>query len=347
MTGTIQKRASADAPFVAAAHGRAPATCPIWIMRQAGRYLPEYREVREKLSFLELCGTPEAAAEVTLQPIRRYDLDAAILFTDLLVPLLPMGLDVDYQPGPVLAKTVQTLQDVEALRVPQPQADLAPMLDTARLVREQLPDHKAVIGFVGAPFTMACYMIEGRGSKSWDLVRRTMHESPKFFAALLQRIEDCLKPLVHALVDAGCDAVQVFDSWASVLSTEDYASRCAPHTEALLRAIREKDAVAINYVNGASQHLETMSQSSAQVLGVDWRLSMTDVRSRVPDTFTLQGNLDPTALFLEDDLLRLKVREICASAGDLGHVFNLGHGILPQTDPHKVQVMVDEVRKSL
>ncbi len=152
---------------------------------------------------------------------------------------------------------------------------------------------------------------------------------------------------MHALVDAGCDAVQVFDSWASVLSMEDYASRCAPHTDALLRAIREKDALAINYVNGASQHLEAMSQSSAQVLGVDWRLSMSEVRSRVPNTFALQGNLDPAALFLEDDLLRQKVREICAGAGDLGHVFNLGHGILPQTDPDKVQLVVDEVRSSL
>ena len=347
MTGTVQKRARPDAPFMAAVHGQPMTRRPVWIMRQAGRYLPEYREMRNRLSFLELCNRPEEAAEVTLQPIRRFDLDAAILFTDLLVPLLPMGLDVEYRPGPVLASTVKTLADVEALRIPVPRTDLVPMMETARLVRERLPDDKAVIGFVGAPFTMACYMIEGRGSKSWDLVRRTMHESPKVFDALLQRIEDCLKPLVTALVEAGCDAVQVFDSWASVLASQDYALHCARHTDALLQTAREADAVAINYVNGASQHLETMCSSSAQVLAVDWRLSMAEVRNRVPKRFALQGNLDPTALFLPEDALRQKVREICSAAGSAGHVFNLGHGILPQTDPDKLQVVVDEVRRSL
>ncbi len=346
MTGVVQKRANADSPFLAAAHGRPGTHRPVWIMRQAGRYLPEYRAVRSKLSFLELCNRPDAAAEVTLQPVIRFDMDAAILFTDLLVPLIPMGLDVDYQPGPVLTQTVQTPADVEALVVPDPKADLTPMLDTARLVREELPEDKAVIGFVGAPFTMACYMIEGRGSKNWDLARRMMHESPELFRALLQRIEDCLKPLVTALVEAGCDAVQVFDSWASVLGAEDYAARCAPHTDALLRTCREAGAVAINYVNGAAQHLDAMSRSAGHVLGVDWRLPMAEIRSRVPDRLALQGNLDPTALFLQEDQLRARVREICSAAGATGHVFNLGHGILPQTDPEILRVVVDEVRKT-
>jgi uroporphyrinogen decarboxylase len=189
-------------------------------------------------------------------------------------------------------------------------------------------------------------MIEGRGSKNWDLARRMMHESPVLFRALLLRIEDCLKPLVTALVEAGCDAIQVFDSWASVLGTEDYATLCAPHSDALLRTAREAGAVAINYVNGAAQHLDAMSRSAGHVLGVDWRLPMAEIRSRVPDRLALQGNLDPTALFLPEDRLRARVREICSAAGTTSHVFNLGHGILPQTDPDILRVVVDEVRKT-
>jgi uroporphyrinogen decarboxylase len=337
-------RVAADAPFLAVAHGRKPARRPLWIMRQAGRYLPEYREMRSRHGFLELCNTPAAAAEVTLQPVRRYGMDAAILFTDLLIPVPPMGIGLRYQPEPVLERTVRTAADVEALRIPDPERDLQPMLATVRLVRAELPEEVALIGFVGAPFTMACYVVEGRGSKNWDVTRRLMHAEPEVFDALLLRLRQCLQPLVAALVHAGCDAVQVFDSWASVVSAEDWAARCAPHSDALLQQARDAGAVAVHYVNGAAQHLERMARSPAHVLGVDWRLPMAEVRRRAPQ-HALQGNLDPTVLFAEPATLRKQVGAICAAAGPR-HVFNLGHGILPDTDPQALEVVVDEVHRS-
>lgn len=333
-------------PFLAAARGKKASRRPLWIMRQAGRYLPEYREMRQRYSFLELCKTPQAAAEVTLQPVNRFDLDAAILFTDLLIPVEAMGVGLSYEPGPVLAKTIRTMADVESLRVLEPSRDLTPMLDTVRLVREQLASDKALIGFVGAPFTLACYLVEGRGSKAWDRTRRMLHEEPALFDALLARLTVCIDPLVGALVQQGCDAVQVFDSWASVLSTDDYARRCAPQTDRLLESAKQAGAVAINYVNGAAQHLETMGRSCAHVLGFDWRVEMAQARQRVPDK-TLQGNLDPTALFAKEPELRQRVRAICEAAGPERHIFNLGHGILPETDPGAVAVVVDEVRRSV
>lgn len=331
--------------FLTAARGGKPAQRPMWIMRQAGRYLPEYRELRSKYSFLDLCNTPEAACEVTMQPIRRYDMDAAILFTDLLVPVPPMGIGLDYQPGPVLAKTVGTREEVDALTIPDPERDLAPMLETVRLVRKELDPSKALIGFVGAPFTMACYLTEGRGSKNWDGTRTLMHRDPETFNALLAKIAACQKPLVQALAAAGCDAIQVFDSWASVLSTEDWAERCAPHTDMLLQTARDADAVAINYVNGAPQHLDRMAQSPGNVLAFDWRMPIGEVRSRVPAKYALQGNLDPTALYCDEATLRRKVAQVCRDAGD-SHIFNLGHGILPSVDPAALAIVVDEVRKS-
>jgi uroporphyrinogen decarboxylase len=220
---------------------------------------------------------------------------------------------------------------------------MSPMLETVQLVRAELDPNKALIGFVGAPFTLACYMIEGRGSKAWDVARRMMHGEPALFDRLLARIVDGLLPLVGALVRAGCDAIQVFDSWAGVLSAEDYATRCAPQTARLLERARQAGAVAIDFVNGAAQHLETMHAAPADILAVDWRLPMAELRARTDKT--LQGNLDPAALFCDEATLRAKVRAICEAAGQR-HVFNLGHGITPPTDPRALEIVVDEVRRS-
>ncbi|HEX5053875.1 MAG TPA: uroporphyrinogen decarboxylase [Planctomycetota bacterium] len=334
-----------DNPFLTAARGGRPSRRPLWIMRQAGRYLPEYRAVRQRLSFLEMCGDPDAAAEVTLQPLRRFDLDAAILFTDLLVPVPPMGIGLGYQPEPVLARTVRSDADIGSLRVPDPERDLKPMLQAARKVRDELPADKALLGFVGAPFTMACYLVEGRGSKQWNVVRRFLHEQPRSFTALLERITQALEPLVDALVANGCDGIQIFDSWANVLAGSDYEALCAPFTERLLARARRSGAVAIDYVNGAFQHLPAMARSSAHMLAVDWRHRIDEFRERMPEAMALQGNLDPTALFLDDARLRAAVAAICRAAGDGAHVFNLGHGILPETDPRKVAIVVDEVHR--
>jgi len=346
MTTVTWQRAATDAPFLVAARGGRPTRRPLWIMRQAGRYLPEYREVRARLSFLELCHDPTAAAEVTLQPIRRYGMDAAILFTDLLIPVPPMGIELRYEPGPVLERTVRDAAAVDALAVPEPERDLAPMLATASRVRAALEPERALIGFVGAPFTMACYLVEGRGSKQWNDTRRFLHEDPVLFGRLLERITDAMIPLATALLDHGCDAIQVFDSWASVLDTDTYARTCAPQTDRILRAVRDAGGVAIDYVNGATQHLGAMAESNAHMLAVDWRSDLGEMRSRVPAAKGLQGNLDPTMLFAPHDRLRAAVRRLCEAAGDQGHVFNLGHGILPETDPRALEVVVEEVRRS-
>ena len=346
----MMTKGNPDGPFLAAARGKAAPHRPLWIMRQAGRYLPEYRAMREKFSFLELCKTPEAAAEVTLQPVDRFDMDAAILFTDLLIPIEAMGVGLTYEPGPVLANTIQTRTDVDALKELSPANDLTPMLDTVRIVRDRLPDDKAVIGFVGAPFTLACYMIEGRGSKNWDRTRKMMHSEPDLFDALLERLATCLQPLVAALVESGCDAVQTFDSWASVLAPDDWATRCAPQTECLLQTACDAGSVAIHYVNGAAQHMRAMAESCAHVLGFDWRIAMHDARSLVDaiaeDSMTLQGNMDPTKLYADEAELRRAVRQVCDAAGSDRHIFNLGHGILPDVNPDALTIVVDEVRRS-
>lgn len=337
------KKGNPDGPFLATARGKSSPHRPLWIMRQAGRYLPEYREMRKKFSFLELCKTPDAAAEVTMQPVDRYGMDAAILFTDLLVPIEPMGVGLTYNPGPVLANTIQTMADVEALREFDPTRDLTPMLETVKIVRERLTEDKALIGFVGAPFTLACYMIEGKGSKNWDATRRLMYQQPEVFSALLDRLVTCIKPLVGALVESGCDAVQTFDSWASVLTPASYSEHCAPRTDLLLRTARDAGGLAINYVNGAAQHMPAMAESSADVLGFDWRIDMAEARAIAPDSMTLQGNMDPTTLYAPEDFLRRTVRDVCKAAGAERHIFNLGHGILPDVDPEALSIVVDEV----
>ncbi len=340
------KRGNPDGPFLATARGKSAPHRPLWIMRQAGRYLPEYREMRQKFSFLELCKTPDAAAEVTMQPIDRYGMDAAILFTDLLVPIEPMGVGLTYNPGPVLAHTIKTMADVEALRELDPAKDLTPMLETVRIVRERLSEDKALIGFVGAPFTLACYMIEGKGSKNWDATRKLMYGQPEVFAALLERLTHCIKPLVGALVESGCDAVQTFDSWASVLTPAAYREHCAPRTDTLLRAARDAGGLAINYVNGAAQHMPVMAESCAEVLGFDWRIDMAKARAIAPASMTLQGNMDPTTLYAEQGFLRRSVRQVCDAAGSERHIFNLGHGILPDVDPEALSIVVDEVHNN-
>jgi uroporphyrinogen decarboxylase len=339
------RRADTTAPFLVAARGGLPSRRPLWIMRQAGRYLPEYRALKESHTFLELCHDPALATEVTLQPLKRFDLDAAILFTDLLIPMEPMGVGLEYTPGPKLTRTVESAADLAGLKMPDPYTDLDYMLESVRRVRAELPPEKALIGFVGAPWTMACYLVEGMGSKNWDKTRKFAHSDPVGFAAVLDFLTEALEPLTVALVESGCDAVQVFDSWASVLDADTYTSLCRPRSHELLAAIRESGAVAIDFVNGASQHLPTLASSPAHMLAIDWRSPMRTVRGRIPDSLAIQGNLDPQMLHADRDRLTAAIEEICAAAGPRGHVFNLGHGITPDVDPAAVGHVVDTVHK--
>jgi uroporphyrinogen decarboxylase len=245
----------------------------------------------------------------------------------------------------VLKRTVERAADLADLQIPDPEIDLPFMLETVRRVRSELPTEKALIGFVGAPFTMACYLVEGSGSKNWDKTRKFAHADPEGFAAVLDFVTEALEPLAAALVESGCDAVQVFDSWASVLDADTYTQLCRPRSHELLAAIRESGAVAIDYVNGVAQHLPTVSASPAHVLAVDWRLPMRTVRARTPESLALQGNLDPAMLHADRSHLTDAIQEICAAAGPTGHVFNLGHGITPDVDPAAVAHVVETVHR--
>jgi uroporphyrinogen decarboxylase len=342
----------ADAPFLRACRREPVSPTPIWMMRQAGRYLPQYRKVREKVSFLELCHTPELACEVTLQPIDEFGFDAAILFSDILIPLEPMGLDLAFTPAPVIANPVRDRAAVDKLGVPDPEATMPFVYDAVRLIRKQLAGRAPLIGFAGAPFTMASYCVEGGGSKSYPNLKALLFQDPDAAHALLGKLADTVAVYLAAQVAAGAQAVQLFDSWAGILAQRDFREFALRYARRVIDSLRASPAFAggdvpiIYFVNGCAPYLDDYKTAGADVLGVDWRVDLGAVRARVGDDVALQGNLDPTCLFLPPDQLRARVKEVLDSHGDgPGHIFNLGHGVLPMTDPERVRVMVQAVRE--
>jgi uroporphyrinogen decarboxylase len=326
---------------------------PVWMMRQAGRYLPQYRAVRAKVSFIELCKTPELACEVTLQPIDEFGFDAAILFSDILIPLEAMGMGLVFDDhGPSLPEPVRDRAAIDRLVVPDPESELGFVCDAVRLIRKSLAGRVPLIGFAGAPFTLATYAIEGGGSKSYPHTKALMYQDPQAAHALLDKLAECCASYLEAQVAAGAQAVQLFDSWAGILSPRDFrefALRPAQQVIERLKASptwRQGGVPIIYFVNGCAPYIEDYARSGADVLGVDWRVDMAEVRRRVGEDLALQGNMDPTCLFLPPDELRKRVAEVLASHGPgPGHIFNLGHGVLPPTDPEHVRVMVESVRE--
>ena len=324
----------------------------MWMMRQAGRYLPQYQAVRAKVSFLELCKTPELACEVTLQPIDELGFDAAILFSDILIPLDAMGLTVEFpDKGPKIMHPVRDRAGVAALGVPDPEATMPFVMEAVRRIRRRLADRVPLIGFAGAPFTMATYAVEGGGSKSYVHTKRLMYADPFAAHALLDVLARTTAGYLEAQVAAGAQAVQLFDSWAGILAPADFrefALRYARQVIDLLRASpawRDGGVPIIYFVNGCAPYLDDYASSGADVLGVDWRVDLAAVRSRVGTGVALQGNMDPTWLFHPPEVIRQRVSEILDRAGPTGHIFNLGHGVLPETDPAHVRVMVEAVRQ--
>ena len=344
--------ADTDSLFLRACRRLPVSRTPIWMMRQAGRYLPEYRAVREKVSFIELCKSPDLACEVTLQPIDRYGFDAAILFSDILIPLEAMGMPLDFEPAPVLAQPVRDRAAIEKLADPDPEAEMPFVLDAVRLIRKNLAGRVPLIGFAGAPFTLATYAVEGGGSKSYPHTKMLMYSDPRAAHALLDKLAASCASYLEAQVAAGAQAVQLFDSWAGILSQRDFrefALRPAQLVFERLRASptwRDGGVPIIYFVNGCAPYLDDYARSGADVLGVDWRIDIGEVRRKVGPDVALQGNLDPTCLFLPPDELRQRIADVLASHGTgPGHIFNLGHGVLPMTDPENVRVMVDSVRE--
>jgi uroporphyrinogen decarboxylase len=323
---------------------------PIWIMRQAGRYLPEYRALRERHDFLTSCRTPELACEITLQPVRRLDVDAAILFSDILVPLPGMGVEVAFNPGPQLARTIRTEADVRALVVPDPRESMRYVLDAIRLTRAELAGGTPLIGFAGAPFTMATYLVEGGGSKSFNAIKSLLFSAPALSHELLGICADTAGEYLAAQVEAGADAAMLFDTWAGLLSPADFAIFAGPYVRRVFDRVRGAAAKTgrvvprIYYAGNAAGWLAECRDLGADVVGVDWRLDLDRARSAVPG-LTLQGNLDPAILLGSRDLIRERAAAVLKAAGPSAHIFNLGHGILPETAPDNAKFLVDIVRE--
>ena len=334
--------------FLRACKGEEVDYTPIWIMRQAGRYLPQYHDVRGKGTFLELCKNPERAAEVTIQPIDYLNVDAAILFSDILVTPEAMGMALEFQEkkGPVLPDPIRTQADVDKLIVPDPVEKLGFVMDTIRLLRKELEGRVPLIGFCGAPFTLATYMVEGGSSKNYFNTKNMMFSAPELYGAMMDKVTDCCISYLQAQVEAGAQALQVFDSWAGVLAPVDFGEFALPYVKRIISALKPSGVPLIYFANNGATLLEQSKTCGSDVLGLDWRVNIEDAVKIVGPDIALQGNLDPIALFLPEDKLEKRIARILEGAkGAKGHVFNLGHGIIPETDPKKAKFVVDTVHR--
>jgi uroporphyrinogen decarboxylase len=328
--------------FLAACSRRPVDRTPVWMMRQAGRYLPEYRAVRERVDFLALCKTPELAAEVSLQPIRRFGMDACIVFCDILIPVEAMGAALAFTDhGPALAQPVRSQAAVDELRIPDPQADMPFVAATLRNLRAALKEEIALVGFCGAPFTLAAYLVEGGGSKSFATIKSLMYREPAVLHALLAKLAAAMAAYVAAQVDAGAQAIQVFDTWAGELAPDAFERFALPYQKVVIDRIRASGVPAILFVNGCAGVLELMAQTRADVLSIDWRIGLDAARNRVGDGFALQGNVDPTVLLSTPQAVRDNANAAMRAAGSVGHILNLGHGILPTTPIECAHAFVD------
>lgn len=324
---------------------------PVWLMRQAGRYLPEYRAVRAKAgSFMALCTSPELATEVTLQPLERFPLDAAILFSDILVIPDAMGLGLSFVEGegPCFRHPVRSEQDIQALTVPDPDKDLRYMVDAVASIRRALNGRVPLIGFAGSPFTLACYMVEGRSSEQFRWIKTLLYSRPELLHRLLRINARAVAECLNAQIEAGAQAVQIFDTWGGILSYDAYQEFSLRYIEQIVsQLIKERDGrkvPCILFTKGGGQWLESMAHTGVDAVGLDWMTDISDARRRVGRRLSLQGNLDPVSLFATPEALQTEIKRILSAyGGGSGHVFNLGHGILPETDPAQVAQLVRSV----
>jgi uroporphyrinogen decarboxylase len=332
--------------FLKACKGEQTDYTPVWFMRQAGRYLPEYQKVRSKVSFLELCKSPELCTEVTLQPIDIFGFDAAILFSDILIPMEAMNLTLEFHEGrgPVFPNPVRTQQAVDALVVPDPEATVPFVMETIRMLRRALK--VPLIGFAGAPFTLATYLIEGGSSKVFLHTKKMMFQEPELYHNLLSKITACTSAYLRAQARAGAQVLQLFDSWAGILAPCDYEQFALPYVRSIISDLRAMTDIPLIYFanNGATLIRHTVTLK-ADVLGFDWRLPIGDAIKQAGG-HAVQGNIDPVALFLPKERLEQRIKTMLTDARDAqGYIFNLGHGILPETPPDQVRIAVDAVHR--
>jgi len=323
-------------------------TTPVWFMRQAGRYMAEYRALRERHSLLEICRIPDLATEVTLQPVRRIDVDAAILFSDLLLPLEPMGLPFDFVKGegPQIERPIGSPEDIDALRAFEPREALGHVLTAIRQIQQELAGGVPLIGFAGAPFTLASYAIEGGHSNNFARTKALMYGHPDAWHRLCDMFATSVSDYLLAQIEAGVDAVQVFDSWVGTLNAADYREFAYPHTHKIFQAIAGR-VPTIHFGTGTSTILEELRDAGGDVIGVDWRIPIDEAWTRIGTTHAVQGNLDPTLLLGPTARMFEQTDEVLSRAGGRpGHIFNLGHGILPSTPVEHVQMLAQYVHSA-
>jgi uroporphyrinogen decarboxylase len=336
-----------DSPLLRAARREATPYTPIWIMRQAGRYLPEYRAIRSRTTFLELCKNPDAAAEVTVQPVERLGVDAAILFADILLIAEPLGVGLEFAAGegPVIHRPVRSAADVDRLAAVDVDEAVPFVFETARRVVRALGGRVPLIGFAGAPFTVASYMVEGGPSRDYLTVKGFMHAEPKAWCRLMEMLSDITARYLAGQIAAGAQAVQLFDSWVGALSPEDYRVHVQPHVRALIRALPAGVPV-IHFGTGTAGLLPAMREAGGDVIGIDWRIDLDDAWRRVGHDVAVQGNLDPATLLAPVATIRERVQDVLRrAAGRPGHIFNLGHGVHKDTPVDHVKALVDMVHE--
>jgi uroporphyrinogen decarboxylase len=330
--------------FLDAARGRPVDVTPIWLMRQAGRSLPEYRKLRERFTLADIVAQPELCAEVTLQPVRRLGVDAAVMFADIMLPLRGMGVEFELveNVGPVVARPIASVADVERLRTPEGEEAAPQVITAVRHVVQESP--VPVICFSGAPFTLASYLIEGRPSRDFTRVKAFMFTQPQAFDTLLAKLATTMAGYLRAQVTSGAQAIQLFDSWVGALAREDYGSRVMRHTQAIFEALRPLGVPLIHFGTNTAGLLEAIVESGPDVVSLDWRLPLDEGWRRVGHTLAVQGNLEPAVLLGPPDLVRGRARDVLRRAGGRnGHIFNLGHGVLPDTTVENLQILIDTV----
>jgi len=331
--------------FLKACRGESTDYTPIWMMRQAGRYLPEYQKIRGNVTFLELCKSPELCVEVTLQPVDIFSMDAAILFSDILIPMEAMGLVLEFHEGrgPVFPNVVRDQNSLEKLIVPDPDETMGFVMETIRLLRKELK--VPLIGFAGAPFTCATYLIEGGSSKVFWETKKMMFAAPELFHGLMEKITQCTIGYLLAQARAGAQALQLFDSWAGILAPSDFQAYALPYVERIIKELQQTGLPIIYFANNGATLLEYSARSGADVIGLDWRINIGDAIKRVGNK-AVQGNIDPFALLLPKEQLRQRIKNLLEDARDAkGHIFNLGHGIHQFTPPDQAKIAVDAVHE--
>ena len=335
--------------FLDACYRRPPDATPVWFMRQAGRSFAEYRELRKKYGILEIAKTPELSTQVTLMPVHTFGVDGAVLYADIMLPLEGMGVSLEIEPevGPIIHNPIRTMKDVEALRVLDAQETVPYVLETVRMVRRELAGKQAVIGFSGAPFTLACYMIEGRPSRNYELAKSLMYGQPGVWHALMDKLTAVVSNYLLAQLKAGADVVQVFDSWIGAVSPSVYRRFVQPYMKRIFAAMKETGSPSIHFGTGTAALLEVMTEAGGDVISVDWRVDLDEAWTRIGYDRGIQGNLDPTLLLTSWPVIEAGMHDVLRRAGGRpGHIFNLGHGVPASTDTDLLRRLVDAVHEA-